>query len=203
MHKIGITGGVGAGKSMVLSYLEQRYGAVVIRTDELARDLVLAGTELNVQLHRDFPEEVFLPDGNMDRAAMAHLIYTDPEERERLDALIHPAVKTEVMNIMEKLEDEGETEIFILEAALLIEEHYDQILDELWYIDADPEIRRERLRESRGYSDEKINGIMKSQLSEEEFSKACDAVISNNRSKEETYQEIDEEIKRIRHHLVV
>jgi dephospho-CoA kinase len=104
---------------------------------------------------------------------------------------------------MEKLEDEGETEIFILEAALLIEEHYDQILDELWYIDADKEIRRERLRESRGYSDEKIDGIMKSQLSEEEFYKACDAVISNNRSKEETYQEIDEEIKRIRHHLVV
>ena len=196
MHKIGITGGVGAGKSMVLSYLEQRYGAVVIRTDELARDLVLAGTELNVQLHRDFPEEVFLPDGNMDRAAMAHLIYTDPEERERLDALIHPAVKTEVMNIMEKLEDEGDTEIFILEAALLIEEHYDEICDELWYIYTTEENRRARLKASRGYSDAHVDRMFASQLSEEEYRRHCRVVIDNNGTLEETLTQTEEALRR-------
>ncbi len=198
MIKIGITGGVGAGKSMVLSYLEDKYQAYVIRSDELARDLVLVGSELNVKLHQEFPEELFLPDGNMDRAAMAQLIYQNPEEREHLDSLIHPAVKQEIMETMDDLEESGEVEIFIVEAALLIEERYDQILDELWYIDADEEVRAARLRESRGYSDEKIRGIMKNQLSREEFIQNTDALIHNNGEKQETYQEIDEAVDRVR-----
>lgn len=82
----------------------------------------------------------------------------------------------------------------MIEAALLIEDHYEEICDELWYIYAEPQVRRERLRASRGYSDEKISAIFASQLSDEEFRKHCQAVIDNSGCIEEAYKEIQGQI---------
>ena len=86
-------------------------------------------------------------------------------------------------------------EWLILEAALLIEEHYDEICDELWYIYTSEENRRLRLKESRGYSDEKIDNIFASQLSEAEYRSACQKCIDNNGTVEHTYMQIEEIIK--------
>ena len=79
---------------------------------------------------------------------------------------------------------------FFIEAALLIEDHYDKIVDELWYIYADEDIRRKRLKESRGYSDEKIDGIFDSQSSDDTFRKHCSVVIDNSGSIKETREQI-------------
>ena len=79
-----------------------------------------------------------------------------------------------------KREEENETNIFIVEAALLIEDKYDEICDELWYIYADEETRMERLKQNRGYSEEKCRSIFRNQLSEEEFSDHCDFEIDNS-----------------------
>ena len=88
--------------------------------------------------------------------------------------------------------DKGELDFFFVEAALLIECGYDKRLDEIWYIFADQKVRRARLKETRGYSDEKIDGIMSSQLSEEAFRAHCKQVIDNSGSPEQTYKQIDQ-----------
>ena len=83
---------------------------------------------------------------------------------------------------------------FFIEAALLIECGYLNIVDEMWYIYAREDIRRKRLKESRNYTDEKINAIMDSQLKEEEFRKYCKVVIDNSGSLEDSYEQIDREL---------
>ena len=92
--------------------------------------------------------------------------------------------------------EKGVLSFLVLEAALLIEEHYDEICDELWYIYTSEENRRVRLKESRGYSDTKIDGILKSQLTEDNYRSACAVVIDNNGPIEGTYAQIEKALGR-------
>lgn len=191
MKVIGITGGVGAGKSLLLAYLEEKYGACVVRTDELAQELIRPGTDLNGSLQELFRgENAFDPEGRLIRTRAAELIFKDPTLRARMNDLIHPAVKAELIRQIADRKKEGRTPYFVVEAALLIEDGYKKICDELWYIYADENRRRDRLRKSRGYSDEKINAIFASQLSEELFRRNCTHVIDNSGSVEESYRQI-------------
>lgn len=191
MKVIGVTGGVGAGKSLLLAYLEEKYGACVVRTDELAQELIRPGTDLNGRLQELFRgKNAFDPEGGLIRMRAAELIFKDPTLRARMNDLIHPAVKAELIRQIVDRKKEGRTPYFVVEAALLIEDGYKKICDELWYIYADENCRRDRLRKSRGYSDEKINAIFASQLSEELFRRNCTHVIDNSGSVEESYRQI-------------
>ena len=111
---------------------------------------------------------------------MAAVIFGNEKMREALNELVHPAVRQYVCEQKELEEQKGELDFLFLEAALLIEEHYDEICDELWYIYTSEENRRIRLKKQRNYSDEKIDEIFKSQLTDEKFRKACRVVIDNN-----------------------
>ena len=113
-----------------------------------------------------------------------------------MNAIVHPAVKEYVRKQYALELEKGELELLILEAALLIEEEYDEICDELWYIYTSEENRRNRLKESRGYSDEKIDNIFKSQLSEIEFRESTQVTIDNNGDLKETYQQIEKALRR-------
>lgn len=191
LRVIGVTGGVGAGKSQILNFLEEEYGAYVLRTDELARNLMLPGTDLNRRLQALLAGRGgFDRDGKLLRGKLADLIFADPGLRARMNGLIHPAVKEEVMRQIRHKRAEARCSLFIIEAALLIEDGYERICDELWYIYADEEHRRSRLRESRHYRDEKISAIFASQLPEETFRRHCVHVIDNNGSPEEAYRQI-------------
>jgi dephospho-CoA kinase len=97
-----------------------------------------------------------------------------------------------IMERYVRANDKGQVEYFFVEAALLIEAGYKQVVDELWYIHADRKVREERLRSSRGYSDQRIADIMSKQLTEEEFFKECDFVIDNSGELEETFRQIDD-----------
>ena len=177
MKFIGITGGVGAGKSFILSFLEENYSAIVVRADELARHLMVPGTACYEELYASFSDDdIFDEDGHIRATELAQLIYTYPDRREQLNAIVHPAVKNEVLRQVKAARDAGEVEYFFLEAALLIEEHYDELCDELWYIYASEDTRRVRLRNSRGYSDEKITSMMAAQLPEALSKSATEAV---------------------------
>ena len=124
----------------------------------------------------------------------ARIVFCNEERLGCLNKIVHPQVKQWIKNKIEEERLKGECTLFVIEAALLIEDHYDEICDELWYIHTDEGIRRKRLKESRGYSDEKIAGIMANQLSPEKFRKACQAVIVNNGLLEDTYQQIDKQL---------
>ena len=183
---IGITGGVGAGKSTVLEYIASHYSARILSADEIGRDLCLPGGACHDALREAFPDaSLWNPDGIMNREAFTAQVFSDDGERNRLNAIVHPAVKRYIIKEFEKEKQIGEVDFLILEAALLIEDHYDEICDELWYVYASEETRRERLIRTRGYSKEKTDQIMKSQLPENRFRHVCERVIDNNGSEEE------------------
>ncbi len=195
MKTIGITGGVGAGKSQILSYIEEQYNSMVIRADEVAHMLEEPGHECYDRIVALLGRDILLEDGSIDKKKMAAVIFSDKEKLAGVNAIIHPEVKKYIIEQIRKEREEERLDFLFVEAALLIEEHYDEILDEMWYVHTDADIRSKRLAESRQYSAEKIADIMRGQLSEEEFRKHCSVVIINNGNLEETYKQINKVIR--------
>ncbi len=194
MKTIGITGGVGAGKSLILNYINSHYHAKIYMADHIANDLKEPGQSCYESMVDLLGSQILDADGRINKGKMAERIFENSELLKKVNEVIHPAVKRFVLEEIEKEKKKKEYDFFILEAALLIEEGYDKILDELWYIRTEEEIRRNRLRQSRNYTDEKIRGIMRNQFSDEIFRKHCKVIIDNNHDPEETYKQIDEKL---------
>ena len=140
-------------------------------------------------------QEVLTPEGEIDKRKMADRIFAEPKLLEQVNGIVHPAVKEFLLDRRAKARAEGVVELFFVEDALLIEGGYRELVDEMWYIYAREDVRRERLLKSRGYSEEKIARIMGSQLDEEEFRKNCDCVIDNSDGLEKTYRQIREKLE--------
>ena len=189
MRVIGVTGGIGAGKSEVLKYLKEAYGARLLILDDIARAMQMPGGKLYEAMCALAGPECLDEGGELIRRAFAAKMYADPELLLKVNALVHPAVKDEVRRLIGEDRAAGEP-LCVIESALLIEDHYDEIYDELWYVWAPKEVRSSRLKASRGLSDEMIDRILEAQLSEEAFREAADLVIDNGGSFEETKRQI-------------
>lgn len=196
MRFIGITGGVGAGKSAVLAYLAQKPNTKVMLADEIAHELMKPEADCYGRIVETFQGEDIFQEGVILNARLAQVIFSDAAKRKQINAIVHPAVKNYVRQQYALELQRGELDLLVLEAALLIEEEYDEICDELWYIYTSEDNRRQRLRKSRGYSDEKIDNIFRSQLSEEEFRKHTQVIIDNNGGLEETFRQIENALRR-------
>ena len=194
MKIIGVTGGVGAGKSTVLNYLEKRYGAKLILADLVGHEVMEPGHEAYEQVVKVFGQEIVSEDKTIDRKVLGAIVFADEKKRMILNRIIHPAVRQEILRRLEEAEL-SHLSYVVVEAALFLEENYDAFCDETWYIYTDEKIRRQRLKESRGYSDERIDQIFRSQKTHEEFQKRCMFMIDNNGSEEETFRQIDRRMK--------
>ena len=192
---IGITGGIGAGKSEILSYIRKHYKCEIYLADEVAHEVKRPGTECYRALVDLLGKEIINPDGQIDKARMAEKIFADASLLEKVNQLIHPAVKVYLLEHLEKARAAGEVELFFVEAALLIECGYGELVDEMWYIYADEQVRRERLMKARGYSEEKIENIMAKQLPEQKFRENCDFVIDNSGELADSYRQIDRKLE--------
>lgn len=190
MRLIGITGGVGAGKTEILDFIRRHYRCRIYLADEVARLIQKPGQACYEKITALLGTGILKEDGSIDRGKMAARIFVDNELLKKVNAIVHPAVRKYLENAVEEARAEKETELFFIEAALLIENGYRNYVDEMWYIYAPVEVRKERLRESRSYSDEKTEQIMRSQLSEERFRENCDFVINNGASLAEAYEQI-------------
>lgn len=179
MYFIGITGGVGSGKSRILEYISENYEAKIYLADQVAMELQKQGGEVFKSLVKLLGKEIVGEDGEIDRKAMAAVIFASPMLLEQVNQIVHPAVRKYLLSEVKKARREG-VKLFFVEAALLIECGYKELVDELWVIYANREVREKRLMENRGYSLEKIHQIMDSQLSEEAFLEAADFVIDNS-----------------------
>lgn len=191
MLVIGITGGVGAGKSSVLQYMQKNYRCKVLLADDIGNRVKLPGEICYIQLVELLGHDILDREGYIDKTRMAEAIFADKELLLKVNAIIHPAVKECILSEIRDAKENGQYDFFFVEAALLIECGYSAHVDEMWYIYASDDVRRKRLRESRGYSDEKITAIMNGQLKEEEFRKACQVVIDNSNDMEDTKKQID------------
>lgn len=194
MKVIGITGGVGAGKSRILNYLEEKYQARILMADQAAHRVKEKGQSCYEPLVRLLGREVLDEQGEIHKGRMAAMIFSEQKLLLQVNEIIHPEVRKYILGQIELERKKGEAKFFFLEAALLIEEHYDEICDELWYIYAEDSIRISRLMESRGYSREKALQIMKGQLLEEEFRKGCQFVIDNSGKLESALEQIDRKL---------
>ena len=194
MQIIGITGGVGAGKSAILDYLQENYRVLTLKADSVAHELMETGTDCYNKLKEILNEEAFLEDGSINRLVLSKLLFEKKRTREQINKIVHPAVKA---FIVEKINVEKERDLLdyiVIEAALLIEDNYDEICDELWYVYASEEVRRRRLVEKRGYSLRRINQMFKSQLKDKEYRETCDFIIDNNETVEAAILQVTQRI---------
>lgn len=191
MKVIGITGGVGSGKSAVLTYLNTKYGAVICQLDDVAKKLQKKGTHCYQSIIEAFGEQILAPSGELDRKALGKIVFQNEEQLQKLNAIVHPEVKRVVQEEIAKREEELNP-LFVIEAALLPTAGYEKICDEMWYIYTEESVRRERLKCSRGYTEEEITNMMQSQPEEFVFRQLCDVVLDNSGSFEETKKQIGE-----------
>ena len=197
MKFIGITGGVGAGKSSILEYIRANYPCEIYLADEVAHEVKKPGTKCFQKLVKLLGKDVLDETGDIDKKCMAAKIFADDTLLEKVNAIVHPAVKEYLLNRLEEAKGKGKVKLFFVEAALLIECGYGQLVDEMWYVHAKKSVRKKRLMESRGYSAEKVKQIMAAQLSEEEFRKNSDFVIDNSGELEDAYKQVDLRIKKM------
>lgn len=195
MKFIGITGGIGAGKSELLTYIRKHYKCKIYLADEVAHLLMRRGSVCYEALAALLGSEVVGEDGELDRAVMSEKIFADGELLRQVNEMVHPAVKTFLLERLTQAKAAGNVELFFVEAALLIECGYVGLVDEMWYVYADEAVRRERLRRDRGYSEEKISEIMSRQLTDEVFRKNSDFVIDNSGPIEDSYGQIDKQLE--------
>lgn len=193
MRVIGITGGVGSGKSEVLRYLKEAYGAWVCQMDETAKELQRRGTTCFRRIVEHFGERVVSAEGELDRAALSVIVFSDERELQALNEIVHPEVIRQVRGDIEEKRAQG-LEFYVVEAALLPDVGR-ELCDELWYIYTEEKVRRERLKASRGYTDERITQMIASQPGEARFRSACTAVIDNSGDFEDTKRQIGERLK--------
>ena len=196
MKIIGITGGVGAGKSTILDYLSQKYDAYVIQADKIGHLVMEPGGLCYEHVIALFGRQIIKNDKTIDRKQVSDVVFGNELMRQSLDAIIHPAVKTYILEEIRKQRQAG-CRLLVIEAALLLEEKYDAFCDQVWYVHTDQEIRIERLMKSRGYTREKALSIIKRQASEAFFRQNTDCVITNNGLPEETWRQIEEGIKKL------
>ncbi len=195
MRFIGITGGVGAGKTEILKYIRQHYKCEIHLADEAAHQVKRAGTVCFARLVELLGDEIVGADGEIDRAAMADRIFSEQGLLEKVNAIVHPAVREYLLEKLALAKTNPGVELFFVEAALLVETGYGELVDEMWYIYADESVRRERLKSARGYQDERIDRIIGSQLTEEEFRRASDFVIDNSGTLADSYRQIKKKLE--------
>lgn len=198
MLVIGITGGVGSGKSHVLNYLEKHCNCRVVLADNIANKVKEPGQKCYAQVVNLLGNDILNEDKTIHKNKMAEKIFSDVSLLEKINKIIHPAVQEYILEEIEKERKNRKTDVFFLEAALLIESGYLQYLNELWYIYCSKNERIERLKKSRQYSDDKIQQIMKCQLSEKDYMKYADVILDNSYPFEITKQSIQTECKRLK-----
>ena len=190
---LGITGGIGSGKSTVTDVLKNRYGFRILKTDDMAKELELPGHIVYERLKEAFGEGILTQkDGPIDKEAFAALIYSDDDALEKANGIIHPAVWAEVGRLTEDCKGNMLTGPHAAVETALPNDYFENLCDEIWYIHVDREVRIKRLMEDRGYTYEKCVGIISNQMSEEAFRSMADEVIDNSLPVEETIKTIGE-----------
>jgi dephospho-CoA kinase len=196
MLKLGLTGNIGAGKSTVVA-LFAGWGATVIDTDVLAREVVEPGSPALELIGEVFGEDVITEEGELDRAAMRRVVFADLGAREQLEAVLHPAIRARFAELFVEAEARGDR-IVIGVVPLLYEKSMEGDFDAVLLIDAPLDLRIERLVSKRGLSADEARAVAAAQMAAEEKRARADFIIDNDsdipaleRRAWETWKEIE------------
>jgi dephospho-CoA kinase len=189
MLTVGLTGGIGSGKSTVADLLVQR-GAVLIDADRIAREVVVPGGAAYQPLVDRFGPGVLASDGTIDRAALAAVVFADADSLAALNAITHPAISA--VMAARRAAEEGTDHVVVLDIPLLKPAHRDLLsLDVVVVVDAPVEIAVERLVGQRGFSREDAEARIAAQLSREERRSGADFVVDNSSDRAHLATEVD------------
>jgi len=189
MKIIGLTGGIGSGKSTVSRFMAG-LGASVIDADKVGHD-VLGNPDIRREIADAFGEQVLTPDGEVDRGRLGAVVFGNPEALERLNSITHPRIRRIVESRLGELRRQG-VGVVVLEAALLVEADWASAVDEVWVVVA-PEAKVLKWLEKRSrLSEEEALARIRSQISSAERVKYADVVINNNGSLEELKAKVEE-----------
>ena len=194
MKVYGITGGSGTGKSEVIKMLQQNFGGCVIMSYDVSRELMQKGNISYQLIVEYFGRDILMDDGEIDRKKLADHVFNNKEALEKLNSMTHPYVKDEIRKLIAEAEASGECRFVALESAILLECGYEDICDEFWYVYTKPEIRRQRMKETRNYSDEKVDSVMRNQQPDEVFFEQCSFVIKNNTTLSDVYAQLKKKL---------
>jgi len=192
---IGIIGGVGCGKSTVLTCLQKLYQAQLLESDLTARQLMEPGGSCHEAVVCEWGSGICQPDGRLDRDRLAEIVFADPQQLARLNALVHPLVRREIARQVELWRHRWRKEkktlrVLVLETALPQEAGFGGLCDEIWYVRADRAVRIRRLMESRHYDEQKCLSMMAAQPPEEVYASLASAVIDNSGLPEESEAQV-------------
>lgn len=187
MRIIGLTGGIGCGKSTVAAIMKESFGCHVVIADQVGRELMEKGRPCYFKIVESFGEKVLAKDKSLDRERLSAIVFQDQKALSHLNSIIHPCVSIYIREEIQKAKKERGVSDFVIESAILIEAGYESVCDEIWYVHASIPVRIERLIKNRGYSEEKIRAVMKNQKPESFFLLHCHQVIDNDRNQEEKY----------------
>jgi dephospho-CoA kinase len=185
---VGLTGGIGSGKSTVARMLEKR-GAVVFDADVLAREVVEPGTPGHAEVIERFGANVLAPGGELDREALASIVFADPAARRDLEAIVHPEVRRLFADGAE--EYEGTDRIVVLSAPLLVETGMHTAFEVLIVVSATPQTQVERLMRDRGMSEAAVRARIAAQAPLETKSEVADFLLDNEGSAEALERQVD------------
>ena len=189
MLKIGLTGGIGTGKSLVTSFLQEQ-GANVINADLLGHEAYLPGTVGFKQVVSEFGEDIVGKDGHVDRQKLGPIVFSDQSNMDRLNAIMHPLIKDMIQTQLDDVEGKGQI-IAIVEAAVLIEAGWESLFDEIWVVAADEEEIISRLASRNGLSREDAQKRINSQMTSIERSAYGDVIINNTGSVEDLKENVE------------
>jgi dephospho-CoA kinase len=184
--RVGLTGGIGAGKSEVSRRLES-YGAVVIDADLLARQVVAPGTPGLAEVVEAFGEDVLGPDGSLDRERLGEIVFADASLRGKLNAIVHPLVGARMRELEEAADQAA---IVVHDIPLLAENHLQDGFDEVVVVDVPPRVQVERLAKERGMTPGQAEARMHAQASRQERLAIATIVVDNSGSLAELDREI-------------
>jgi len=185
MLTIALTGGIGSGKTAVGEILAN-FGAIVIDSDQLARQVVERGTPGFDQIVAQFGDEI-LKNGDLDRAALASLIFTDPKKRLELEQITHPLIRQEFAKIIKSLPEDA---IVVNQIPLLVESKHDYKFDYIVTVSTLEEIRLARLLK-RGLTKDQITKRIQAQATDSEREVIADLIIKNEKSQEELFTQVE------------
>lgn len=188
---IGITGGVGSGKSTVLNVIKENTNCFLLLTDDIAKKLQEPGKISYKRIVEAFGHSILNEDKTINNSKLAKIVFEDKEKIKLLNNITHPNVIEYVISFINSHKDC----LIVLESALLLDTELKDFCDSIWFIFAPEKVRRERLKLNRNYSDEKIDKMIKNQQKEEFFFNNCDVIIHNenlNEMKNEVYLKLKE-----------
>jgi len=187
---IGLTGGIGTGKTEVARVLRE-LGAVVIESDKVAHLSYLPGTEAHKAIVSIFGDEVLDESGGVDRKSLGKIVFSDDTRRTDLEEIVWPAARTWIEARLTE-EEKQETRVVVIEVPKLYEAGWDQIMDVVWTVEAPEGEIKKRLEQRSGFSEAEANARVAAQTTRTERVDKADRVIENNRTLDDLRNQITE-----------